>query len=62
MCRFFKWRRGRRGEPVLYQSHEHDLIHEAEAELHSGLNWMELMTAGGVAGVVAWVVSELTTP
>lgn len=43
---------------MMYQSHEHDLIHEAEAELHSGLGWVELMTAGGVAGVVAWVVSD----
>jgi solute carrier family 25 carnitine/acylcarnitine transporter 20/29 len=54
-CRFFKWRRS-----LPSTSHGHGLIDEAEAELHSGLNWAELMAAGGVAGVIAWVVSNGT--
>ncbi|TXT10979.1 hypothetical protein VHUM_01730 [Vanrija humicola] len=57
LCRFFKWRKSPDGErhPV---PHKHDtLIDEAEAELHSGLSWAELMTAGGAAGVAAWVAT-----
>lgn len=58
VCRYFKWRRAKSGHPLEYHDHKHDLISEGEAELNSGLNWAELMTAGGVAGVVAWVVSN----
>ncbi|WOO79346.1 Mitochondrial basic amino acids transporter [Vanrija pseudolonga] len=57
LCRFFKWRKSPDGErhPL---PHKHDtLIDEAEAELHSGLSWAELMTAGGAAGVAAWVAT-----
>lgn len=57
MCRFFKWRRAQTGHALVSHPHGHGLIEEAEAELHSGLSWVELMAAGGVAGVVAWVVS-----
>ncbi|BEI81460.1 hypothetical protein CcaverHIS002_0206200 [Cutaneotrichosporon cavernicola] len=52
-CRFFKWRRHLPEQPP----HGHGLIDEAEAELHSGLNWAELMAAGGVAGVIAWAIT-----
>lgn len=58
VCRYFKWRRAKAGHPLEHHDHKHDLISEGEAELSSGLNWAELMTAGGVAGVVAWVVSK----
>ncbi|CAK9786540.1 unnamed protein product [Cutaneotrichosporon oleaginosum] len=51
-CRLLKWRRSLPSTP-----HGHGLIDEAEAELHSGLNWAELMAAGGVAGVIAWVAT-----
>lgn len=45
-------------EAVKKRKHHHEsLIDEAEMELASGLTWGELMTAGGVAGVVAWIVS-----
>ncbi|EJT51259.1 carnitine/acyl carnitine carrier [Trichosporon asahii var. asahii CBS 8904] len=57
VCRYFKWRRAKSGHPLEYHDHKHDLISEGEAELNSGLNWAELMTAGGVAGVVAWVAT-----
>jgi solute carrier family 25 carnitine/acylcarnitine transporter 20/29 len=44
--------------PQAYRNRHHDsLIDEAEAELASGLTWPELMAAGGVAGVTAWLVS-----
>lgn len=56
MLRLFKWRRRRDGEDLHEKPHRHDLIHEAEAEMHT-LSWPELMAAGGVAGVVAWMVS-----
>ncbi|RSH87801.1 uncharacterized protein EHS24_000318 [Apiotrichum porosum] len=56
MLRLFKWRRRRDGEDLHEKPHRHDLIHEAEAEMHT-LSWPELMAAGGVAGVVAWMVT-----
>jgi hypothetical protein len=39
--------------------HHDSLIDEAEAELASGLTWPELMAAGGVAGVTAWLVRPI---
>jgi hypothetical protein len=56
MLRMFKERRRRAGEPLIETPHNHGLIDEAEAEMHT-LSWPELMAAGGVAGVVTWVVS-----
>lgn len=56
MLRLFKDRRKRAGEHLWDKPHGHGLIDEAEAEMHT-LSWPELMAAGGVAGVVAWVVS-----
>lgn len=49
-------------KPPLPPSHHnpgherHTLIDEAELERHSGLRWPELMLAGGIAGVLAWIV------
>ncbi|WWC92271.1 uncharacterized protein L201_007225 [Kwoniella dendrophila CBS 6074] len=44
--------------PENTRKHEgHTLIDEAEMELSSGLTWPELMTAGGIAGVVAWMAT-----
>ncbi|WVO17368.1 hypothetical protein L204_105060 [Cryptococcus depauperatus] len=57
--RFFKWVR----KPPLPPSHHspghegHTLIDEAEMELRSGLSWPELLAAGGIAGVLAWVAT-----
>jgi solute carrier family 25 carnitine/acylcarnitine transporter 20/29 len=45
------------GAGVKKRIHHESLIDEAEMELASGLNWGELMAAGGIAGVVAWLVS-----
>jgi len=59
MLRLFKERRRRAGENLIETPHYHGLIDEAEAEMHA-LSWPELMAAGGVAGVVAWVVSTDT--
>lgn len=59
MCRFFRWRRAQSGNALTSVPHGHGLLDEVEAELQSGLSWMELMAAGGVAGVIAWVVSSL---
>jgi len=56
MCRFFK---SFKPPPPIKTSrnvHHDSLIDEAEAELASGLTWPELMAAGGVAGVTAWLV------
>jgi solute carrier family 25 carnitine/acylcarnitine transporter 20/29 len=52
----FKDRRRRAGEDFLDKPHYHGLVDEAEAEMHT-LSWPELMAAGGVAGVVAWVIT-----
>jgi solute carrier family 25 carnitine/acylcarnitine transporter 20/29 len=58
MCRFFKSMKPPPPPPQAYRNRHHDsLIDEAEAELASGLTWPELMAAGGVAGVTAWLVS-----
>ncbi|WVR08551.1 hypothetical protein IAU60_005606 [Kwoniella sp. DSM 27419] len=44
--------------PANVSRHEgHTLIDEAEMELASGLSWTELMTAGGIAGVTAWLAT-----
>ncbi|WWC72555.1 uncharacterized protein I206_106517 [Kwoniella pini CBS 10737] len=44
--------------PENHRKHEgHTLIDEAEMELSSGLTWAELMTAGGIAGVTAWLAT-----
>ncbi|WWC65069.1 uncharacterized protein I303_107683 [Kwoniella dejecticola CBS 10117] len=44
--------------PDNHRKHEgHTLIDEAEMELSSGLSWAELMTAGGIAGVTAWLAT-----
>ncbi|WVQ70725.1 hypothetical protein IAR50_000247 [Cryptococcus sp. DSM 104548] len=57
--RFFRWMK----RPPLPPAHPnpghegHTLIDEAEMELKSGLGWPELMAAGGVAGVLAWIVT-----
>ncbi|KAE8541409.1 hypothetical protein D1P53_002768 [Cryptococcus gattii VGV] len=57
--RFLKWMK----RPPLPPSHHnpgherHTLIDEAELERHSGLRWPELMLAGGIAGVLAWIVT-----
>lgn len=60
MCRLFKSFKPPPPPPSSTSSHRnrhHDsLIDEAEAELASGLTWAELMAAGGVAGVTAWLV------
>lgn len=61
VCRYF---RSQKPPPppssgVGERKHHHEsLIEEAEEELGS-LGWAELMTAGGLAGVTAWVVSGL---
>lgn len=61
VCRYF---RSQKPAPppsssVGSRRHHHEsLIEEAEEELGS-LGWAELMTAGGLAGVTAWVVSGL---
>lgn len=70
MCRFFKSRKpqpqaafgGSSPEPNPSRQSQHshaNLIEEAEQEL-SVLTWPELMTAGGLAGVIAWMVSHPT--
>ncbi|KIR79525.1 carnitine/acyl carnitine carrier [Cryptococcus gattii E566] len=57
--RFLKWMK----KPPLPPSHHnpgherHTLIDEAQLERHSGLRWPELMLAGGIAGVLAWMVT-----
>jgi len=57
MCRFFKSFKPPPPPPTASRNRHHDsLIDEAEAELASGLTWPELMAAGGVAGVTAWLV------
>ncbi|WWC98591.1 hypothetical protein V866_005483 [Kwoniella sp. B9012] len=44
--------------PENKRKHEgHTLIDEAEMELSSGLSWPELMAAGGIAGVTAWLAT-----
>nr|XP_019051112.1 carnitine/acyl carnitine carrier [Kwoniella bestiolae CBS 10118]OCF30042.1 carnitine/acyl carnitine carrier [Kwoniella bestiolae CBS 10118] len=44
--------------PENTRRHEgHTLIDEAEMELSSGLSWPELMAAGGIAGVTAWLAT-----
>jgi solute carrier family 25 carnitine/acylcarnitine transporter 20/29 len=48
--------------PSRQSQHSHaNLIEEAEQEL-SVLTWPELMTAGGLAGVIAWMVSSSANP
>ena len=58
MCRFFKSLKPPPPPPTSRNRNVHhdSLIDEAEAELASGLTWGELMAAGGVAGVTAWLV------
>lgn len=57
MCRFFKSFKPPPPPPTASRNRHHDsLIDEAEAELASGLTWPELMAAGGMAGVTAWLV------
>lgn len=60
-CRFFRSRKPA-PEPSLAPElkrhpNHNSLIEEAEEELHA-LSWPELMTAGGLAGVTAWLVSR----
>ncbi len=56
VCRFFKHRKN--PPPVPSSRHHHEsLIDEAEQE-RSRLTWPELMTAGGLAGVTAWMVGK----
>lgn len=52
-CRYFK---SRKPPPEPPRHYHNNLIDEAEEELRA-LSWPELMTAGGLAGVTAWVVS-----
>jgi hypothetical protein len=61
MCRFFKSTKPPPPPPTSRNRNVHhdSLIDEAEAELASGLTWTELMAAGGVAGVTAWLVRPL---
>ncbi|WRT70681.1 uncharacterized protein IL334_007679 [Kwoniella shivajii] len=57
MLRFFKYMKT---PPLPENTHRHEghtLIDEAEMELSSGLTWTELMTAGGIAGVTAWLAT-----
>ncbi|KAL7422931.1 hypothetical protein Q5752_002228 [Cryptotrichosporon argae] len=54
-CRFFKSLHP--PAPPARKHHHESLIDEAERELASGLSWAELMTAGGLAGVVAWIAT-----
>jgi hypothetical protein len=61
VCRYFKSQKPAPppSSGVGQRRHHHEsLIEEAEEELGS-LGWPELMTAGGLAGVTAWVVSGL---
>ncbi|KAK8850494.1 hypothetical protein IAR55_004412 [Kwoniella newhampshirensis] len=57
ILRFFKWTRRPPIPPNTNRHEGHTLIDEAEAELASGLSWAELMTAGGIAGVTAWLAT-----
>ncbi|WWD20676.1 hypothetical protein CI109_105152 [Kwoniella shandongensis] len=57
ILRFFKWSRQPPIPPNSNRHEGHTLIDEAEAEMASGLSWPELMTAGGVAGVIAWLAT-----
>jgi len=62
MCRFFKSFKPPPPPPLMSRDRHHDsLIDEAEAELASGLTWAELMAAGGVAGVTAWLVCDTSS-
>ncbi|ODN82988.1 hypothetical protein, variant 2 [Cryptococcus amylolentus CBS 6039] len=57
--RLFRWMK-RPPLPPAHHGPTHEgytLIDEAEMELKSGLGWPELMAAGGVAGVLAWLVT-----
>lgn len=58
--RFLKWMKKPPLPPSQHNpGHErHTLIDEAELERHSGLRWPELMLAGGIAGVLAWIVTH----
>jgi solute carrier family 25 carnitine/acylcarnitine transporter 20/29 len=58
VCRYFKSRKI--PPPPIHPHHHDNLIEEAEEELAS-LTWPELMTAGGLAGVVAWIVRYPST-
>ena len=59
VCRYFKSYKTPETPP---RRHRHDsLIVEAEEDL-ARLSWPELMTAGGLAGVVAWLVSRHPKP
>ncbi|EIW69903.1 hypothetical protein TREMEDRAFT_71447 [Tremella mesenterica DSM 1558] len=55
VCRYF---RNQRKPPATLPAnhHGHGLIQEAEAELGT-LRWPELMTAGGLAGLAAWLTT-----
>jgi hypothetical protein len=53
-CRFFK---SRKCPPQPPRHYHNNLIDEAEEEMRA-LSWPELMTAGGLAGVTAWIVSH----
>jgi len=55
-CRYFK---SRKSPPEPPRHYHNNLIDEAEEELRA-LSWPELMTAGGLAGVTAWIVSSAT--
>ena len=55
VCRYFKSRKSPPSPPSPRHRHT-SLIDEAEEDLAT-LTWPELMTAGGLAGVVAWLVS-----
>jgi len=56
-CRFFK---SRKSPPEPPRHYHNNLIDEAEEEMRA-LSWPELMTAGGLAGVTAWIVSYTST-
>ncbi|ORX41028.1 mitochondrial carrier domain-containing protein [Kockovaella imperatae] len=56
VCRFFKSRKPPVDSPSPHRNRHTSLIDEAEEEMAT-LTWPELMTAGGLAGVVAWLVT-----
>ncbi|CAD6564976.1 MAG: hypothetical protein TREMPRED_000531 [Tremellales sp. Tagirdzhanova-0007] len=60
VCRIFKWAKQLPSVPSKQHHHE-SLIEEAEEEL-SSLTWPELMIAGGLAGVTAWMTRMQTMP
>ena len=60
VCRFFKSQKPPQTPPppeYARRHHHSSLIDEAEEEM-AALRWPELMTAGGLAGVMAWLVSD----